>query len=393
MLNKTDTVPVISIINSLITDAVAMKASDVHLEMLGDKLRVRYRLDGVLSEVAEFPSSIQQALVSRVKIMSDLDIAERRIPQDGRLSFASNKNLDIRVSTLPTIYGEKIVLRILDKQAVSLSVQELGFSGDNLNYLREFYKYSNGMILATGPTGSGKTTTLHSMLIDLNSKEKNIVTIEDPIEYRLYGINQIQVNQKAGLGFATGLRSILRQDPNIIMVGEIRDKETAEIAIRAALTGHLVLSTLHTNDAIGALPRLLDMGVEPFLVCSAIIGVVAQRLARRVCIECKEEYLPEVGCVQDVFLKKHGFNNTYTLYRGRGCPACNFSGYKGRIAIQEVLRITPPVRTALMSGCNSTAIAELAKFDSFSTMSNDGINKALIGITTVEEVVRIAYSF
>ena len=249
MLNNMEAAPAISIINSLIADAVKIKASDIHLETLADRLRVRFRVDGVLSEVASFPPNIQHNLISRVKIMSELDIAERRKPQDGRLQFAGNKNLDIRVSSVPTIYGEKLVLRILDKQAVSLSIQELGFSSDNLGYVQAFCQHANGMVLATGPTGSGKTTTLHSMLTELNSPEKNIVTIEDPVEYRLYGVNQIQVNTKSGLSFADGLRSILRQDPNIIMVGEIRDKETAEIAIRAALTGHLVLSSLHTNDA------------------------------------------------------------------------------------------------------------------------------------------------
>lgn len=393
MLSKADTAPVISIINSLIENSVKTRASDIHLEMLGDRLRVRYRIDGVLSEVAEYPLSIQQALISRVKIMSELDIAEKRIPQDGRLHFPGNKNLDIRVSTLPTIHGEKIVMRILDKQALSLSVEELGFSADNLHIVREFFKHSNGMVLATGPTGSGKTTTLHSMLTELNNTDKNIVTIEDPVEYRLYGVNQIQVNHKAGLSFATGLRSILRQDPNIIMVGEIRDKETADIAIRAALTGHLVLSTLHTNDACGALPRLLDMGVEPFLVCSAIIGVIAQRLTRRICPDCQEDYRPAPNSIAEIFLKNNGFESEYILYRGRGCQSCNYSGYKGRVAIQELLCVTPQIRSAVMSSCSSSDILSIAKTNSFKTMSTDGIVKSLAGITTVEEVIRIAYTF
>lgn len=392
MLNTIDTAPVISIINSLIEEAVKLQASDIHLEMLGDRLRIRYRIDGVLKEVSEFSSNIQQALISRIKIMSELDIAERRLPQDGRLYFPSNKNLDIRVSTLPTIHGEKVVLRILDKQAIGLALAELGFAARNMEVIRELLQHSNGMLLATGPTGSGKTTTLHSIMAQLNSPDKNIVTIEDPVEYRLYGVNQVQVNRKAGLTFAKGLRSILRQDPNIIMVGEVRDQETAEIAIRAALTGHLVLSTLHTNDAVGALPRLLDMGIERFLVCSAVIGVIAQRLARKICPECRHEYRPETGSVQALFLKNSGFSADNIFYRGSGCSNCNHTGYKGRIAIQEVLPVTPGIRAAVMAGGNNFDILTIAKEQGLVGMRADGIYKAAAGITTIEEVIRIAYT-
>lgn len=392
MRNSTDSVPVVTIINSLIENAVKAQASDIHMETLGDRMRVRYRIDGVLREVESFSTSTQQLLISRVKIMSELDIAEKRIPQDGRLDFPGNKNLDIRVSTLPTIHGEKLVLRILDKQAVSLKMHELGFSTSNFQKINELCQHSNGMILATGPTGSGKTTTLHSMLTELNGLDKNIVTIEDPVEYRLYGVNQIQVNQKAGLTFAKGLRSILRQDPNIIMVGEIRDKETAEIAIRAALTGHLVLSTLHTNDAVGALPRLLDMGVERFLVCSSVIGVIAQRLARKICENCKCEYRVDEQSIKGLFLKSNGSANLQNFYHGQGCESCNHTGYKGRIAIQEVLCVNNDISTALMNGRNNNEIIDIAKAQGFVNMRIDGINKAAMGLTTLEEVVRIAYT-
>lgn len=393
MLKIKNEASAVEIIDSLVATAVKMRASDIHLETIDSGLKVRFRIDGMLQELVRFPPDLQNALLSRIKIMADLDIAQKRIPQDGRLAIRNMENLDIRVSTLPTIYGEKIVLRILDKNAQNLSLEELQFSTDNFRKLRNFCNCAHGMILATGPTGSGKTTTLHAILSELNDESINAVTIEDPVEYRLSGVNQIQVNNKAGLTFAGGLRAILRQDPNIIMVGEIRDRETAEIAIRSALTGHLVLSSLHTTDAVGALPRLLDMGVERFLVCSAVLGVIAQRLVRRICPKCKSAYKLTKDSPEDLFLRTNGFDTTteFVLYRGLGCEHCHNTGYTGRMSVQEVLCITPEIRGALMQGMAGQDIELIACQQGFANMRTDGIYKALSGATTLSEVIRIAY--
>jgi type IV pilus assembly protein PilB len=384
--------PVISIVNSLISQAIKERASDIHIEPRDKDVRVRFRVDGVLREVATFPSYTHAAIISRVKIISEMDIAEKRLPQDGRLKVReAGREVDIRVSTLPTILGEKVVLRILDKKAVILDIHGLGFSADNLKRYKQLYSQSYGMILVTGPTGSGKTTTLYSTLTEINAPAKNIITVEDPVEYRLDGINQVQVNHKAGLTFASGLRSILRQDPNIVMVGEIRDMETADIAIRAALTGHLVLSTLHTNDAPGAVTRLIDMDIEPFLVASSVLGVVAQRLVRVICPECKQTYIPGPEASERSFLGI-GPQENITLYHGTGCPHCNHTGYRGRLAIHEVMTVSSRVREAVNKRASSDEIGRIAAEEGMVTMRCDGIQKALGGVTTIEEVMRVAYS-
>lgn len=391
-VQSTDDAPIISIVNSLIHQAIKERASDIHIEPLDKAVRVRFRIDGMLREVAAFPQHTLAPLISRIKIMSQMDIAERRVSQDGRIKFMEDgREIDIRTSTLPTIIGEKVVMRILDKESVILDIKSLGFSADNLNKYQQLYTRSYGMILVTGPTGSGKTTTLYSTLTDINSPSKNIITVEDPVEYRLEGINQVQVNDKAGMVFASGLKSILRQDPNIIMVGEIRDSDTAEIAIRAALTGHLVLSTLHTNDAPGAIVRLIDMGVEPFLVASSVLGVMAQRLVRMICPDCKEEYTPEPDSPERLFLKLAP-EEDITLYRGIGCPHCNKTGYCGRMAIHEVMPVSRSVRDLINSNSGSDRLAAVAVKEGMLTMGQDGIAKAMDGLTTIEEVMRVAYS-
>ncbi|MDR3588882.1 MAG: ATPase, T2SS/T4P/T4SS family [Negativicutes bacterium] len=403
-LQTADDAPIISIVNGLISQAVKDRASDIHIEPLERLVRVRFRVDGVLREIVTFPKATQNAIVSRIKIMSDMDIAEKRMPQDGRIKVQEQgRDIDIRASTLPTVLGEKVVLRILDRAAVVLDISSLGFSGLSLERYKKMYSQSYGMILVTGPTGSGKTTTLYSTLVEINSPEKNIITIEDPVEYMLAGVNQILVNPKAGLTFASGLRSILRQDPNIVMVGEVRDSETADIAIRAALTGHLVLSTLHTNDAIGAISRLIDMGVEPFLVASSVLGVVAQRLVRIICPNCKESYVPLAGSPERLFLEAsceecdsvltdEADRTAMVLFRGKGCVRCGGSGYRGRMAITEVMPLTVDMQEAVSQRASGRELLQIAMDTGMKTMRQDGIMKALQGLTTVEEVMRVAYS-
>ncbi len=384
--------PIVSIVNSLIAQAVKEKASDIHIEPLDDLVRVRYRVDGLLREVVTFPRHTHAPILSRIKIMSDMDIAEKRLPQDGRINVGENgREVDVRVSTLPTIQGEKVVMRILDRRAVALNINGLGISDVNLPLFKQLYACAYGMVLVTGPTGSGKSTTLYSVLSEINAPSKNIITVEDPVEYRLNGINQVQVNGKAGLTFANGLRSILRQDPNVVMVGEIRDRETADIAVRAALTGHLVFSTLHTNDAIGAITRLIDMGVESFLVASSVLGVVAQRLVRTLCPECKEAYPLAAEAAERVFMGLDP-QTPVTLYRGAGCAHCNFTGYRGRLAIHEVIALTPDLRAAVARQAPADELFAKARSTGFVTMKEDGITKALAGQTTVEEIIRVAYS-
>lgn len=400
-IQTTDDAPVISIVNGLISQAVKDRASDIHIEPLERLVRVRFRVDGVLREVVTFPRATQNAIVSRIKIMADMDIAEKRMPQDGRIKTQEQgRDIDLRVSTLPTVLGEKVVLRILDRAAVVLDISSLGFSGINLDRYKKMYSQSYGMILVTGPTGSGKTTTLYSTLVEINSPGKNIITIEDPVEYMLAGVNQILVNPKAGLTFASGLRSILRQDPNIVMVGEVRDGETADIAIRAALTGHLVFSTLHTNDAVGAISRLIDMGVEPFLVASSVLGVVAQRLVRIICPNCKESYVLQPGSPEHLFLENLGHDiggqvpdlSQPKLYRGKGCDRCGGSGYRGRMAINEVMPMTPALQEAVTQRASGRELLKIAEGEGMTVMRQDGLIKALQGLTTVDEVMRVAYS-
>ena len=392
-IQTTDDAPIISIVNSIISQAIKERASDIHIEPMDRNVRVRFRVDGVLREVVTFPRHSHAAIISRIKIMSEMDIAEKRLPQDGRIKVPEQgREIDLRVSTLPTILGEKVVMRILDKKSVILNIKGLGFTSENLARYRHLFAQSYGMLLVTGPTGSGKTTTLYSTLTELNSPGKNIITVEDPVEYRLDGINQVQVNQKAGLTFATGLRSILRQDPNIVMVGEIRDAETSDIAIRAALTGHLVLSTLHTNDAPGAVTRLLDMGIEPFLVASSILGIVAQRLVRLICPDCKQSYNPEAESPERIFLGISE-DSEIQLFRGAGCTRCGHTGYRGRMSIHEVMSISStPIRELINRRASSDELSEQARKEGMRTIREDGIAKALEGRTTIEEVMRVAYS-
>ncbi len=377
--------PVIKLANLIIMQAVKDRASDIHIEPEQTRVLIRYRIDGVLHEVQEMPKHVQSALISRIKVMANMDIAETRKAQDGRIQLKmESKNLDLRVSSFPTINGENIVMRILDKSAVLIGLAEIGFSDNNLKAFDSVIRRPNGIILVTGPTGSGKTTTLYAALSAINTKEKNIITIEDPVEYELPLIRQTQVNPKAGVTFANGLRSILRQDPDIIMVGEIRDKETAEIAIQASLTGHLVFSTLHTNDAASSLTRLLDMGIEPFLVSTSIIGILAQRLVRVVCPKCKEKYTPSKEALKDLNL-----NQDLEFYRGRGCRNCKNSGVMGRIGTFELLLIDEEIKNMIMSKASAAEIRKMALKSGMCSLYDDGIEKVKKGITTIEELLRV----
>ena len=390
-VTKEDEAPVIALINLTILRAVKEKASDIHIEPFGeDTLRVRYRIDGILHDVMSLPRNLHLALVSRIKIMSDLDIAERRMPQDGRIQVnVGGRNINIRVSILPTVMGENAVLRILDPSSILLELDSLGFSPDILPKYLSLIKNPNGIILVTGPTGSGKSTTLYTTLNLLNSTEKKIMTIEDPVEYRLKGISQVQAKPKIGLTFAAGLRSFLRQDPDIMLVGEIRDKETAEIAVQAALTGHIVLSTLHTNDAPSSVIRLIDMGIEPFLISSSVIGIIAQRLVRRICSKCKKEI--EITPDLEKILDELAINsNKLTLYKGEGCAYCKDTGYKGRIAIFELMVITENIRDLISINVTTGRLREAAIIEGMCQLRADGIKKICQGLTTIDEVLRVA---
>ncbi|HAZ09743.1 MAG TPA: type II secretion system protein GspE [Candidatus Omnitrophica bacterium] len=376
--------PVIKLVNMIIMQAVKDKASDIHIEPEETRLAVRFRIDGILHEVFSPPKHMEPALMSRIKVLSKMDIAEKRKPQDGRFNMkALDRDIDLRVSAFPTIYGENIVIRILDRGSILLGLDKVGFSGEIQKEFERLIKYPHGIILVTGPTGSGKTTTLYSALSTIDSEEQNVITIEDPVEYHLGRIRQSQINPKAGLTFATGLRSILRQDPDIIMVGEIRDKETAEISVQAALTGHLVFSTLHTNDASGALSRLIDMGIEPFLISSSIIGILAQRLVRKICDKCKEEYTPT-----DDILKAMGLSGKNGIFKGKGCDACKNTGYKGRIGIFELLIVNDKIRKLIVDKASSDIIKKTAIEIGMKTLRDDSLDKVLKGITTPEEVIK-----
>jgi type IV pilus assembly protein PilB len=383
--------PIISLVNLMILRAVKENASDIHIESFGDEtLQVRYRIDGILHDVMSLPRQLRLAVISRIKIMSDLDIAERRLPQDGRIQVnVGGRTINIRVSTLPTVNGEGAVLRILDPSSILLELNSLGFSQDILPKFTSLIKKPNGIILVTGPTGSGKSTTLYTTLNILNSTEKKIMTIEDPVEYRLKGINQVQAKPKIGLTFAAGLRSFLRQDPDIMLVGEIRDKETAEVAVQAALTGHLVLSTLHTNDAPSSVIRLIDMGIEPFLISSSVIGVIAQRLVRRICPRCKKEAKLTSDLAK--ILEEYNMDSKkITLNKGEGCPYCKETGYKGRIAIFELMIITDTIRDLISSNITSGKLRETALKEGMCQLKEDGLKKVCEGVTTIDEVLRVA---
>lgn len=397
--------PIVKIVNSLVQQAVQERASDVHVEPQEGRLLVRYRVDGVLREVTDFPKRMQAPIVSRLKIMAELDIAERRNPQDGRIQLiVADREIDVRMSTLPTIFGEKVVMRILDKSKGLFGLEDLQFCSPNLEVLTKAIRKPNGIILATGPTGSGKTTTLYSILKELNSPEKNIITLEDPVEYTLPGVNQVQVNTKSGFSFAGGLRSVLRQDPDIIMVGEIRDAETARIAVQSAMTGHLVLSTLHTNSAAATLVRLIDMGIEPFLVASSVEAIIAQRLVRAICPECREAYeikesvRAKLGLNQENpargYYESLGFDlekPALSLYRAKGCPACNHSGYQGRLPLQEVLGLTEQIRDLINIKAPAEQMETMARKQGMLGLREDGIIKCLQGLTTIEEVMRTVF--
>jgi general secretion pathway protein E len=382
--------PVIRLVSLIITNALEMRASDIHFEPFENRLIVRYRIDGVLHEVESPPRRLSAAVISRIKIMAMLDIAERRLPQDGRIRLrVQGKEIDLRVSTVPTMHGESVVMRILDKGGVALDFKRLGFEDDTLKGFLDVLKEPHGILLVTGPTGSGKTTTLYTALDRLNKPDVKILTVEDPVEYQMPGINQIQVKPQIDLTFANALRSIVRQDPDVIMIGEIRDLETAQIAVQSALTGHLVLSTVHTNDAASTVNRLLDMGVEDYLLTSTVIGILAQRLVRTLCPACKEAYtaLPEV--VDELGLRKFAAKADVTLYHPKGCKECGQTGYIGRVSIMEMLPMSDHLRTQVMRHATSTELRAEAIKEGMVTMYEDGMRKAMNGVTTFEEVLRV----
>jgi general secretion pathway protein E len=390
LLDATDEAPIIRLVNSVLFQAVKQRASDIHFESFERGLVIRYRIDGVLYPILSPPKHLQANIIARLKIMAGLNIAEKRLPQDGRFSIrTSGKDVDFRVSVLPTSHGERVVLRLLEKENRLLNLPDIGLSSEKLAVMMQLIHLSHGIILVTGPTGSGKTTTLYAALSQINVPDKNIITVEDPVEYQLQGISQMQVNPKINVTFSNGLRSILRQDPDVIMIGEIRDQETAEIAIHASLTGHLVFSTLHTNNAAGAATRLIDMGIEPFLVASSVVAIIAQRLVREVCAACRSPYLPS-----DEELAKLGVSaagERPTLYRGAGCPACAQTGYKGRSGIYELLLVDEEIRRLISAKVDSAQIEQQAIAKGMTTLRDEGAAKVLQGLTTTEEVIRITH--
>ncbi len=379
--------PIIKLVNLLISRAIEMRASDVHIEPFEDELKVRYRIDGVLHDVEAAPKRLEAAVVSRIKIMAKLNIAERRLPQDGRIRLKiDDKEIDLRVSTIPILHGESVVMRILDRESIVIDLGLLGFPPDILDAFNRLIKKPNGIFLVTGPTGSGKTTTLYGALDKINTPDKKIITVEDPIEYQLKGVNQIQVKAQIGLNFANTLRHIVRQDPDIIMIGEVRDLETAEIAIQSALTGHLVFSTLHTNDAPSAITRLLDMGVENFLLSSTIRGILAQRLVRVICPHCKEQDASKADREE---LKMFGLQDGAPLFRGRGCEKCAFTGYYGRSGIFELLTVNEAIRKMILKDADANLLRDEARRQGMKTLFEDGVEKVRAGMTTLGEVLRV----
>jgi general secretion pathway protein E len=389
LLDDTSDAPIIKLVNLMLSQAVKDRASDIHIEHSQDRLKIRYRVDGVLYDMLSPPKHIQSTLISRIKIMAKMNIAEKRLPQDGRIEIRiGDKNIDIRVSTIPTAFGERVVLRLLDKTHILLKVSDLGMPEERLREFNSLIRSAYGIILVTGPTGSGKTTTLYAALSTINTTDINIITIEDPIEYQIEGIGQIQVNPKIDLTFAKGLRSIVRQDPDVILVGEVRDLETAEIAIQSALTGHLVFSTLHTNDSASAVTRLIDMGIEPFLVTSSVIAILAQRLVRIICNDCKEAYTPDEESLQNIGLTPD-MVGSHQIYRGRGCPSCLNTGYMGRTGIFEMMILDDSVKNIILKTSDANAIKHKALEQGMITLRQDGARKVLDGITTIEEVFRV----
>lgn len=386
LLDDTSDAPIIKLVNHIISQSIKARASDIHIEPYQDSFKVRYRVDGILYDLLTPPKWIQAALISRIKVMAKLNIAEKRLPQDGRFDVrVGAQDIDLRISTIPTSFGERVVMRLLNKSSSLLELTELGLSSDSLTLLKNLVKTPNGIILVTGPTGSGKTTTLYAILSSINTPDINIITIEDPVEYQLKGISQIQVNPKIDLTFARGLRSIVRQDPDVILVGEIRDKETAEIAVQSALTGHLVFSTLHTNDSASAITRLVDIGVEPFLISSAVLAVAAQRLVRVLCEDCKEPYVPNEMALKTIGISPDQIQD-HVIYRARGCSKCVQTGYRGRMVIIEIMVMTSELKSLILKTFDSNLIKSQARMI---TLRQDGIQKILNGLTTIEEVLRV----
>jgi type IV pilus assembly protein PilB len=385
-----DSAPIIDLVDLVVNSAITSRASDVHIEPMEKGVLVRHRLDGLLKEVMDLPKWVHEGLVARMKIMGGMDIAEKRLPQDGRLRIKTEdgKDVDFRVSTLRTLFGEKIVLRVLDHRKGAPPLEELGFAANTMEELKFFLKHQHGMILVVGPTGSGKTTTLCSALTSIKSGRTNIITIEDPIEYQIPGVNQTQVNEKAKLTFSSALRAILRQDPDVILVGEIRDQETAKIAMQAAQTGHLVLSTLHTDDAPSTVTRLTDMGMEPYVIGSALIGVVAQRLVRRLCLSCRRQYTPEADTLRALNISEPSASQ-FAFYRAVGCEECNHTGYRGRIALYEVMRVNDKVRRLIAQRGGEDIVRDAAVAAGMTTLGEDGLAKVKAGVTTAEELLRV----
>jgi general secretion pathway protein E len=392
LLDETSDAPIIKLVNLLVAGAIKDRASDIHVEPYSGNLKIRYRIDGILYDILNLPRRIQSPLISRIKIMAKLNIAEKRLPQDGRIEIKiADRLVDVRVSVIPTAFGERVVLRLLDKTSNILMLSDLGMHDERIRLLNRLIKSPYGIILVTGPTGSGKTTTLYAALSTINHPEINIITIEDPIEYQMDGVGQIQVNPKIDLTFAAGLRSIVRQDPDVILIGEIRDRETAEIAIQSSLTGHLVFSTLHTNDAASAVTRLIDMGIEPFLVTSSIIAIIAQRLVRVLCPHCKEVYVPDEESLSNLGLDRSVLQNN-TFYRKKGCNLCMQTGFRGRTAIFEIMIVDDEIKRLVLKTSDANQINELALKRGMITLQKDGIDKVLSGITTTEEVLRVTRS-
>jgi general secretion pathway protein E len=391
LLDDTSDAPIIKLVNHIISQSIKARASDIHIEPFQDSFKVRYRVDGILYDLLTPPKWIQSSLISRIKVMAKLNIAEKRLPQDGRIEVKIGKqDIDIRVSTIPTAFGERVVLRLLNKSASLLELSEFGIAPQRLDLLHQLIRSPNGIILVTGPTGSGKTTTLYAILSEINSPEINIITVEDPVEYQLDGIGQIQVNRKIDLTFARGLRSIVRQDPDVILIGEIRDQETAEIAVQSALTGHLVFSTLHTNDSASAITRLVDIGIEPFLLSSALKAVIAQRLVRVLCDQCREAYTPNAAALKTLGISPEEARGKM-FYRPRGCPACFHTGYRGRVCIMEMLLIDDQLKTLILQTSDSNRIRSAAMEQKMISLRQDGIEKIFKGITSIEEVIRITH--
>ncbi len=389
LLDDTSEAPIIKLVNHIISQSIKARASDIHIEPYQHSFTVRYRVDGILYDLLTPPKWIQPALISRIKVMAKMNIAEKRLPQDGRFEVkVGDQNIDLRVSTIPTAFGERVVLRLLNKSGSLLELPDLGFSPARLKLLKKLVASPNGIILVTGPTGSGKTTTLYAVLQSINKPNINIITIEDPVEYQIKGISQIQVNPKIDLTFARGLRSIVRQDPDVILIGEVRDRETAEIAVQSALTGHLVFSTLHTNDSASAITRLVDMGVEPFLISSSVLAVAAQRLVRVLCDNCKKAYQPSTIYLKSIGVAPEKFNETH-IYKAVGCEKCINTGYKGRLGIFEIMLLNERLKGLILETFDSNRIKKMAIDQKMVTLRQDGINKVLEGITTMEEVLRV----